>query len=93
MKLLADFFQFIKQHFEDFAFARGRGNQIYDYDGVVLLTVAVDTAHALLQSCRIPWHIVVNHYPAELKVNAFTSRICTYEEPRPAFLNRLAEKL
>ena len=36
----------------------------------MLLAVAVDAAHALLQPYRVPGDIVVDHEPAELEVNS-----------------------
>ena len=35
------------------------------------LSVAVASADALLNTLRIPWHIVINHQRAELQVDAF----------------------
>ena len=40
-------------------------------EAVLLLAVAVDAAHALLQPHRVPGDVVVDHQPAELQVDAF----------------------
>ena len=37
----------------------------------MLLAVAVDAAHPLLQAHRVPRDVVVDHEPAELEVDAF----------------------
>ena len=46
------------------------GDEVED-EAVVLLAVAVDAAHALLQADRVPGDVVVDHEPAELQVDAF----------------------
>ena len=42
---------------------------------LVLLAVAVDAAHALLQPVGVPGQIPVDHHLAELEVDAFASRL------------------
>ena len=46
------------------------GDEVED-EAVLLLAVAVDAAHALLQPHRVPRDVVVDHEPAELEVDAF----------------------
>ena len=53
------------------ALARVRGDEVED-EAVLLLAVPVDAAHPLLQPHRVPRDIVVDHEPAELKVDAFS---------------------
>ena len=52
------------------AFAGVRRDEVED-EAVLLLAVAVDAAHALLEPHRIPRDVVVDHEPAELEVDAF----------------------
>ena len=52
------------------AFAGVLGDEVED-EAVVLLAVAVDAAHALLQPDGVPGDVVVDHQPAELEVDAF----------------------
>jgi hypothetical protein len=51
------------------AFAGVGGDEVED-EAVLLLAVAVDAAHALLQAHRVPGDVVVDHQPAELQVDA-----------------------
>ena len=60
----------LKQFVEHAAFARVRRNKI-ENEAVLLLAVTVDAAHALFKPDRIPRNVVVDHQPAELKVDAF----------------------
>ncbi len=52
------------------AFAGVGGDEVED-EAVLLLAVAVDAAHALLQPDGVPGDVVVDHEPAELEVDAF----------------------
>ena len=47
---------------------------------VVLLTVAVNAAHALFEADRVPGDVVVHHQAAELEVDPFTCGIGRHEE-------------
>jgi hypothetical protein len=49
-------------------------------EAVLLLTVAVDTAHPLFKADRVPGDIVVDHQPAELKIDAFARRFGCHED-------------
>jgi hypothetical protein len=69
-EFLADRFELVEQDLQDPALARVSGDQVDDDDRIALLTVAVNPAHSLLQPGRVPWHVVVHHQPAELKVYA-----------------------
>ena len=59
---------------QDAPFAGVRRDEVED-QAVLLLEVAVDAAHALLQAHRIPGNVVVDHEPAELEVDAFARRL------------------
>ena len=48
----------------------------------MLLAVAVDAPHALLQPHRVPRDVVVDHEPAELEVDAFARRLRRHEHLR-----------
>ena len=50
------------------------GDEVED-QAVLLLAVAVDAAHALLQPHRVPGDVVVDHQPAELEVDALARRL------------------
>ena len=55
---------------QDAPFAGVRRDEVED-QAVLLLAVAVDAAHALLQPDGVPGDVVVDHQPAELQVDAF----------------------
>ena len=61
----------LEELFEDPALARVGCDEIED-EAVLLLAVTVDTAHALLKANRVPGNVVIDHQPAELKVDAFS---------------------
>ena len=50
------------------------GDEVEDVD-VVLLSDAVDAAHALLEPDGVPRHVVVDHQVAELEVDALAGRL------------------
>ena len=56
------------------ALARVHRDEVED-EAVVLLAVAVDAAHPLLQPHRVPRDVVVDHEPAELEVDPFARRL------------------
>ena len=60
----------LEQLLQHAAFARVGGDEIED-EAILLLAVAVDAAHALLQAHGIPRDVVIDHQPAELQVDAF----------------------
>ena len=60
----------LKYLLHDPAFPRIGRNEIQDQT-VLLLAVTVDAAHALFKPDKIPGNIVIDHQPAELKVDAF----------------------
>ncbi len=51
------------------AFSRVGCHEVED-EAVLLLAVAMDTAHSLLQTDGVPGDVVVDHQPAELEVDA-----------------------
>nr|WP_254899530.1 hypothetical protein [Methylomagnum ishizawai] len=79
-KRLADVFHLVEQCFDDPAFTGFARYQVDDGDPVLLLPVAVDAAHALFQPCRVPGNVVIDEYPAKLKVDAFGRRVGTDEK-------------
>ena len=44
-------------------------------EAVLFVTMGMDAVHTLLEADRVPWNVVIYHQPAELKTNAFTSRL------------------
>ena len=62
-------------------------------DRVMLLAVTVDAAHALLESCRVPRQVIVDHQPAELEIDPFACRVGRHEVIRAALVCRLPEEL
>jgi hypothetical protein len=77
----------------DAAFARAGCHQVQDHHRVVLLTVAVDAPHALLQASGIPGNVVIDHDPAHLQVDAFTGCIGSDQVFCAAFIQRFAERI
>ena len=59
----------------------------------MLLTIAVDAAHALFQAGRIPGDVVIDHDPAELEVDPLGRRVGADHETRAPFAAGLAEAL
>ena len=57
----------------------------------MLLAVAVDAAHALLKARRVPRHVVIDHEPAELEVDAFGGGVGAEHESRAAVIGGLSE--
>ena len=53
----------------------------------LLLAVAVDAAHALLQPVRVPGNVVVEQDVAELEVDALAGRLGGHEDLDVASLN------
>ena len=93
LELLADSLQFLQERLHHLALARLGGDEVHDDHGVVLLAVAMDTTHALLKPRGIPGHVVVDHHPAELQIDALGRRVGADHEPRPALGDGLAELL
>src|SRR6266516_6674715 len=52
----------------------------------------MNAAHALLQSSRIPRHVVIRHHPTELQVDPFTSRIRANHDARATLFDRPLKK-
>ena len=59
----------------------------------MLLSVAVDAAHPLLEARRIPRHVVVHHQPAELQVDAFARRVGRDQVVGAARIERTPEQI
>ncbi len=74
-KFLANALHFLQQGLHNAALARLPSHKVEDMHGIVFLPVAVDAPHALFQSGRIPGDIVVDHQPADLEIDALTSRV------------------
>ena len=64
----------LEQLLQHAALARVRADEVED-QAVLLLAVAVDAPHALLQAHRVPGDVVVDHEPAELEVDALAGRL------------------
>ena len=58
----------------------------------VLLPKTVNTPHALFQESRIPGDIIVDHEPANLEIDALTSRIGRNQVFRATFGDRTTEE-
>src|SRR5579859_2067695 len=52
-----------------------RSDKINDGNGTALLTIAVDTADALLDPHRIPWQVIIDQQVTKLKVETFAARL------------------
>src|SRR5579885_1165686 len=92
VELLADFFELVEESLEHPAFAGAAGNQVDDAH-LVGLFVAMDSAHPLLEPCRIPWDVVIDHQPAgALQVDAFGGGIGANHICRSAVSGRLVEE-
>ena len=61
--------------------------------GFVLLPVAVDPAHPLLEAGRVPRHVVVHHQPAELQVDSLAGGVGRHQVVGAAVVERAAEQL
>ena len=61
-----------EQFVQHATFARVNRDEVKD-ETVLLLTVTVDSAHALLQPNGIPRDVIIDHQPAELEIDTFTS--------------------
>ena len=85
IEVLFDLLDALEELFENPALAGVGGDEVED-EAVLLLTVAVDTAHALLKANRVPRNVVIDHQPAELKVDALSRGLCGDKH-----LTRLAE--
>ena len=66
--------EFHEETVQDLPFAGILGDHIPDID-LSVLTVAVDTAHALLQTVGVPGDVIVDHQRAELQVDALTGGV------------------
>ena len=67
--------ELVEQRLHHPALAGLAGDQVDDEDRVVLLLVAVDAAHPLLEPRRVPGDVVVDHQPAELQVDPLARRV------------------
>ena len=65
---ITNLLQLVQQALEDMPLDRVRGDEIED-QAVLLLTVAVDAPHALLEAIRIPRDVVVEEDVADLQVD------------------------
>ena len=92
IELVADAFQLFEQRLQYAALAGFAGDKIDDAN-LVLLFVAMDAAHPLLQSRRIPGDIVIHHQPAELQVDALGGGIGADHVGGAAFLGCAAEEI
>ncbi len=90
---VADRLQFVQQRLNDQPLAGLRGHQIDDLHGIMLLAVAVNPAHPLLEASGIPRHVEVDHDPAELEIDAFGRSVGADHEPCAAVLVSSAKPL
>ena len=75
IQIVLDLFYPLEQLLHHPAFARVGRHEIED-EAVLLLTVTMDTAHALLQTGGVPRDVVVDHEPAELEIDSLTRCFC-----------------
>ena len=75
---VADLLELFQQRLEDAALDRVGGDEIED-EAVLGLAVAVDAAHPLLQTVRIPGDVVVEQDVAALEVDAFACGLGGHE--------------
>ena len=90
---LAGGLELVKHRLDDETLASAGSNEVDDLHGVVLLPVAVDSAHTLLEAGRVPRNVEVDHDPAELEVDAFRGSIGADHEPHTAGVVRQAKSL
>jgi len=64
----------LKEPLQDTAFTGVRRDEVQN-QAVFLLAVPMDATHALFQAVGVPGDVVVNHVPAELQIDALTSRL------------------
>ena len=74
--------EFLEKAVEDLALAGIAGDEIPDVH-LVVLPVAVDASHPLLQAVGIPGDVVVDHQRAELQVDALTRGLGRHHNLRP----------
>ena len=78
-ELLADLAEPLEELVQHPPLAGVRRDEVED-EAVVLLAVAVDAAHPLLQPHRVPRDVVVDHEPAELEVDPFARRLGRHQD-------------
>src|SRR6266705_6712261 len=71
IKIVFDAFQALEQLVQNATLSRVGRDEVED-EAILFLTVAMDAAHALFEPDRVPRDVVVDHEPAELKIDAFT---------------------
>ena len=79
IEVFLDLLEPLEELLEHAAFAGVGGDEVED-EAVLLLAVAVDAAHALLQADGVPGDVVVDHEPAELEVDAFARRLGGHQD-------------
>ena len=79
VEVVLDRLEPLEELLQDAAFA-GVGRDEVEDEAVLLLAVAVDAAHALLEADGIPGDVVVDHEPAELEVDAFARRLGGHQD-------------
>jgi hypothetical protein len=92
-EFLADFLHFVEEGLEDFAFAGLGRDKVKNDNRVVLLEIAMDAAHALLEAGGVPRDVIVDHDPAELEIDALAGGVGGDEKAGAAFAGGFAEVL
>ena len=91
LEFLANLFQLVEQDLEYLAFASRRSDEVKNNHRIVFLQIPMNAAHALFEPCGVPGHVVVDHDPAELKVDAFACRVRADQESSTTLARRLAK--
>jgi hypothetical protein len=76
---VTDFLELVEQTLEHAALDGIGGHKIED-QAIALLTIAVDTAHALLQPVRIPGDVIVEQDMAALQIDPFAGRLSCHQD-------------
>jgi hypothetical protein len=76
---VTDFLQLVKQALQHATLNSIGGHKIED-QAIMLLAIAVNTAHALLKSVRIPGNVIVEQDMAALQVDPFASHLGGHQD-------------
>ena len=74
VEIRLDLLDTFKQFLEHATLTGVGADEVHD-EAVFLLAVPMDATHALFKAVGVPGDIVVNHVPAELQIDALTSRL------------------
>ena len=88
VKRVADLLEFVQEPLQHVALDRVRRHEVED-QAVVLLAVAVDAPHPLLQAVRVPRYVVVEEDVAALEIDPLARRLGRHQNLNPALAKLL----